>query len=193
MKKIIGILAILFITTGVFGQIRVDEFSEIETSPTRNNTTEDWIRKSGFGEIKWENGYGKIDGLKYVHFIRGDWMFMLAYEPKKVMDKVGHGCRGLYLYKKNINDSQSSWEKASAVLLTSCSGTLSYDEVDFFLAEDSFGSLGNVEVKDDCVEVTVGWYQMDMVHNDCVKGRLVYQFVPSGYGGYLFDFKTYYK
>lgn len=34
MKKLIGLFAVLFITTGVFGQASVDSYSHIENTPT---------------------------------------------------------------------------------------------------------------------------------------------------------------
>jgi len=186
MKKLIGLFVILFITTGAFGQAFVNDYAHITyTGDKFPITIEDWIRKEGFGEIKWENGFGKIEWINYIHFVRGDWLFLLSYEPK---EDTYYGSRYLYLYKKNINDSQSSWEKASAIIMSNSWGSFCDDEVDFFLAEKSLGSVGNVKIKDDdSIEITIGWLLMNKVINDCVSSELKYKFVPDGFGKYLFE------
>jgi len=173
MKNLFGILAILLLSTSVFGQAFIRNRSFVETSPTGNNTIEDAINRDNFH-------YTNFDWISYIHFIKNGKLYLLSYEP--VENYLNPGCRDIYLYSKDLNNLNSPWEKASAAIMTNCYGTQCYDEVDFFLAEKSFGSKGNVEIKDDCIEITIGWSVMNKVTNSCDGSELKYTFVHNPYG-----------
>lgn len=177
MKKLIGLFVILFIITNVFGQSFIRDHSFIEKTPKGLTTIED--------ALIWENlPDNNFDWINYIHFVKDGKLFLLSYEPVENLDIIGFS-RGIYLYSKDINNLNSPWKKASAVIMTNSYSSHSYSDVDFFLAKKSFGSVGNVEIKDDCIEITIGWSVMNKVRNDCVSSKLKYEFVPNGFGGYL--------
>lgn len=150
MKRLVGLLMLLFITTGVFGQKFIRSHSFIESTPTGNNTIEDWIRDDGDnGDYKW---------IPYVHFINKGRLYLLSYEPKE--DRLFGGYRDIYLYSKDINDINSPWEKASnAVMRNHWKSGDDHDEVDFFIYDKDKhnSSVGKVVVKNEYVEITIGW------------------------------------
>jgi len=151
MKKLIGLFAILFITTGVFGQKFIRDHSFIKATPTGNNTIEDAINRTNIN-------YTDFDWIHYVHFIQNDRLFLLSYEPKE--RRMYAGSRSIYLYSKDINDVSSPWEEASDVVMTNqWMNANNHDEVDFFIYNENKHntSVGKVVVKDDCVEITIGW------------------------------------
>ena len=148
MKKIIGLLAVLMITTGVFGQkfIRSHSFTEY-TGSAFPNTVEDWIRS---GE-----DVGNYEWINYVHFIQNGKLYMLAYEPN---EKYAHGVdRDIFLYSKDTSDVNSPWEIASECVMTSnWVNIYTYSEVDFFRSDKSRGSKGEVRIDGDKVYITIG-------------------------------------
>jgi len=100
MKKLIGLSAVLFITTSVFGQKFFRDFSFIETTPSGLNTIEDDIRDT----VIFAGFYKYL-----VHFEANNRVFLLSYEPEQ------DNSRDIYLYSKDISDRNSSWEKAFEV------------------------------------------------------------------------------
>ena len=179
MKKLIGLITVLLFSTSVFGQAFIRSYSFIEATQTGNNTIEDAINRTN---IKFTD----FDWISYIHFVKDGKLFILSYEPKE--NRMSYGSRNIYLYSNDINNINSPWEKASSVIMSNSFGTHCYDEVDFFLAEKSFGSKGKVEFKDDdSIEITIGWSVMNNVINDCVGSELKYRFVPDGFGGYLHE------
>jgi len=177
MKKIIGLFITIFIITTSFGQSMIkSQFSQIETTPTGNNTIEDTFREDGFNGIKWKDGYGFIDWFPYVHFVRGDWFFMLAYEPVK---DFNYGSKELFLYKKNINNKYNPWIKASRKIMTNSCGEYCYDEVSLHLAKKSFGNSGKVEINDKGnIEITFDYLLKDKEANQTKCYVFKYEFVP---------------
>lgn len=172
MKKLIGILAVLLMTTTVFGQkfIRNLSFIEgvdepfIEFESGRLRTVEDHIRYS-FTTI---TNYEWID---YIHFVQNDRLFLLSYEPKE--DYLFGGDRDIYLYSRDITDINSPWEKASDVVMTNnWEDPKNYNDVDFFIYNENRhnNSVGEVVVEDDCVKITIGWEMFhDGSHLNAVK------------------------
>lgn len=115
MKKIIGVIILMLITIGTFGQKFIRKSSFIESTPTGNNTIEDWIHMGGNnGDYSW---------IDYVHFIQNGRLFLLSYEPSETFTS-GHKIppnsgRDIYLYSKDTSNINSPWVKASDVVLTS--------------------------------------------------------------------------
>ena len=185
MKKIIGIFAILLLGITVFGQAFLRSPSFIETTEKGGYTIEDDIRNPDW--VDFERKY-----KRYVHFIQNDILFLLSYEPKE--DYTSLGSRGIYLYSKDINDINSPWIKASEIIMTNSFSSFCYDEVDFKLAKDSRGSVGNVKINDDnTIEITIGWLLMNRITNNCEGSVLKYRFVPNGFGRNKYLFERIYK
>jgi len=149
MKKLIGLLAVLFITTGVFGQKFIRDHSFIETTPTGNNTIEDAIQSKDITNVNYND-------IGYVHFVRNDKLYILAYEPDS--EYYMGVDRDIYLYSKDLRNMDSPWEKASDIVLTSnwIDGR-NYGEVDFWRSEKSRGSFGKVDIDSNKVYITVGF------------------------------------
>ena len=160
MKKLIGIFTILLIATGVFGQKFVRDHSFVERTPTGNNTIEDAINTSN-------TRITDFDWVNYVHFMVGDRLFLLAYEPvpRRTMSGL---TRNIYLYSKDITDVTSLWEQSPDTVFTGrFDDSDNHIDVDFFLSSRSRGSLGTVNVLGNNVEMTIGVERME-------KGSLVY-------------------
>lgn len=180
MKKLIGLLVLLFITTGVFGQAFIRKSSFIEV-------TEGFINHKfpalTIAEVILDDNITEdFDWIRYIHFVKDGKLFILSYELKEDLEKIGFS-RGIYLYSKEIHNVNSPWKKASAVIMTNSFSENCYDEVDFFLAEKSRDSVGKVEFNDDgSIEITIGWILMDNVNNNCVDHVLKYSFVANPYG-----------
>ena len=177
MKKIIGILAILFITTGVFGQKFIRDHSFIEATPTGNNTIEDAINRTN---IKFTN----FDWIHYVHFVEGDRLFLLSYEPVEDIMNPEHRC--IYLYSKDINNVNSPWEKASDAIMTNhWQSHNNHNEVDFFIYNEKKhnSSVGKVVVKEDCVEMTISW-ELFQNGRQTMKDTMTVIFTPVGNNQY---------
>ncbi len=154
MKKLIGLFAVLFITTGVFGQNFIQGLSFIETTPTRNNTIEDHIRDvSTFsnGDYSW---------IHYVHFIANEKLYMLSYEPEENYYRPNDvKSRSVYLYSKDTCNIHDEWQKASEVVTTTTwLNRDEYCEIDFFTYDENKHntSVGNVVMEGDTVVMTVG-------------------------------------
>lgn len=171
MKKIIGILAIMFIAIGVFGQKSIRNYSFIESTPTGNNTIEDAIQR-------WNVTDGDYDWINYVHFVQNERLYILAYEPDENFE---YGVdRDVYLYSKDIHDINSPWVKASNVVSTSnWLNIRNYSEFDFFLSEKSRGSKGKVDVQENCVIITVG-YELMTNGSVSINEPMTFIFKPQG-------------
>jgi len=181
MKKLIGLFAVLLITTGVFGQKFIRSHSFIESTPTGNNTIEDAIHR-------WNVTDGDYDWVAYVHFVQDDRLYLLSYEPnERRMFGVN---RDIYLYSKDINDINSPWEKASDIVMTSnWINIQTYDEVDFFIYNEKKhnSSVGEVVVKDDCVELTIGYDVMTNGRVSINEAPITFTFKPVGNYFYTVD------
>jgi hypothetical protein len=186
MKKLIGLLVIAFITTGVFGQAFIQKYSFIEKSPMGGNTIEDAIHL-------WHVTDGNYDWVDYVHFVKNDRLYLLSYEPNEIFSgrkRIPSGSgRDIYLYSKDINNIDSPWEQASPVVMTNLwISTITYDEVDFFIYDEKQhnSSIGSVVVKDDCVELTIGW---EVMTNWAViiNKPVTFTFTPTGNNFYTVD------
>ena len=173
MKKLIGLLVIMFVTTSVFGQKFIRSPSFIETTLTENSTIEDAIHK-------WNITDGNYDWVAYVHFVQNDRLFLLSYEPKE--DRMSGGYRDIYLYSKDINDINSPWEKASDVVMTNHWGSdKDHNEVDFYVYDENKhnSSIGKVVVEDDCVKITIGW-ELFINGRQMINEPITFTFVPVG-------------
>lgn len=151
----------LFITTTFFGQAFLRSYSFVEATPTGNNTIEDAIHLwnvSADDDFKW---------IPYVHFVKNDRLFLLSYEPN---GRRGDGLnRDIYLYCKDINDINSSWDKASDVVMTSIwIDHNNYNEIDFYAydKDQHNTSIGKVVEENDCFIITVKFESM-------VNGRVL--------------------
>ena len=154
MKKVIGMLAILFIATEVFGQKFLTKYSFIERSKTQN-TIEDWIITG--------NNNGNFDWIRFVHFIKDDKLYLISYEPLPPSPTCypypDNTVRGVYLYSKSLDNLNSPWEKASDVLANGIwMGVHGFIDFDFYRAEKSSGSVGNVVVNGDYVTIIIDYY-----------------------------------
>jgi hypothetical protein len=174
MKNIIRILVLLFITTSVFGQSFIRSHSFIESTPTGNITIEDALHDGDNGNFDW---------IRYVHFVKDGWLYLLSYEPKE--DHLSGGDRKIYLYKKKIENLNSPWENAcadvsllnpdyvngryisndtilvpKAVKMNSWHDGDNYQDVDFFRKELSFGSSGEVIFEGDNVKITIRYSEI---------------------------------
>ena len=177
MKKIIGILAILFITTGVFGQKFIRSHSFIEATPTGNNTIEDAINRTNIN-------FTNFDWIHYVHFVQDDRLFLLSYEPKE--RRLYAGSRSIYLYSKDLNDVSSPWEKASDVVMTNhWQSNRNHDEVDFFIYNEDYhnSSVGKVVIEDNCVKMTIGW-ELFSDGRQMIREPITIKFTPVGNNKY---------
>jgi hypothetical protein len=176
MKKIIGILAVLFIATGVFGQKFIRHYSLIELTPNGINapqTTEDWIRSDNVVG-------GDYDWISYVHFVRDGKLYMLAYEPVPYDDFKAGVDRDIYLYCKDTNDVSGSWSRASERVTTAIwRNTHNYTEFDLFRKDKSRGSKGEVYIEGNQIYITIG---METMTNGRVQINepITYGFRPSG-------------
>jgi hypothetical protein len=125
MKKLIGLLAILMLTTTIFGQINYGNFSSIETTPTGNNTIEDGIRCGG--------GYNSIP---VVNLLREKFIYMLAYESTASNGKLGcyeNTKRVVNFYCKDTTDVKNPWIKVcDSVFVGEYTNRNNYQDVDFF-------------------------------------------------------------
>ena len=180
MKKIIGLLTILFITTGVFGQQPIRDYSFIEAT-NYNSTVEDGIQYIGNGLTEQKqngNGCSVYDWIEYVHFIEGDKLFLLSYEPKE--NPMSYGSRSIYLYRKDINDVNSPWEKASGHIMMNSYNSYSYSYVDFYRSSKNKGCVGEVIKTEEGIEISVSWVLFSKKYKtSCVDyTTLTYLFKP---------------
>ena len=171
MKKIIGLLAVLFITTGVFGQKFIRSHSFIETTPTGNNTIEDAIQRGVNDNYEW---------IDYVHFIQNGKLYMLSYEPN---EKHSYGVdRSIYLYSKDTTDIDSPWEIASNCISTSnWLDIRNYSEFDFFVydKEQHNSSVGKVDVQENSVLITIK-YELMTNGRVSISEPMTFIFRPDG-------------
>jgi hypothetical protein len=166
MKKLIGIFAILLITTGVFGQRFIRKESEVERI---ENEIQYW-------KTNWKGIDGNYDWIQSVHFIRNNMLYMLSYEPMPREKYIMGAERDIYLYGKDLTDINSPWVKTSEIipLRGLWLNPDNYSEVDFFRAEKSNGSEGNVVQENNCVKITIGYILMTngTVHTEPITFKL---------------------
>jgi len=180
MKKLIGLFAVLFITTNVFGQKFFRDFSFIETTPSGYNTIEDDIRDT----VVFAGFYKYV-----VHFEANNRVFLLSYEPEQ------GNYRDIYLYSKDISDRNSPWEKASDIVTTSnWIDSYNYNEFDFYIYNENIhnSSVGNVIVEDDCVKLTIGYelmYNWTALRDSLGRASIpiTFEFTPIGDNFYKCD------
>lgn len=186
MKKLIGIFAVLFITTGVFGQKFIRDHSFIESTPYEKTLTiDDGIRRGNppDNNFKWIN---------YVHFVEGDRLFLLSYEPIKDLQAIDFS-RSIYLYSKDINDKNSPWEIASDVIMTNhWQSHDNHNEVDFYIYDKDRhnSSVGRVVKRDDgCVEMTISW-ELFQNGRQTMKDTMTIIFTPVGNNKYIHKWQS---
>ena len=139
MKKLIGLLSILFLTNNVFGQINLGDLSRIETM----NITENIV----------------VDDISYVNFIiekyYGKFLYMLAYEPNFPFMCYDGMKRNVYLYciditKPDPNEKYKRklhWIRASdAVMTNSFIDIRNYRDVDFYMYDTKHHNTSNSNV-----------------------------------------------
>ena len=135
MKKLIGIVAILLITTGVFGQIFLCNKSIIETID---------ISKELMENISEDN-------FRYVSFIKNDFnrnfVYLLGYEPN-----FPNGCydgteRSVYLYCLTNWYGTMDWIRVSDAVMTNyLHDSRNYRDVDFLKYDSEHHNTSNSEV-----------------------------------------------
>ena len=167
MKKIIGMMVILFFTTGIFGQKFIRNLSFIEPKPNK-------IEMSVINQFL---NFGEID---YVHFVKNDRLFLLAFEPN---ERYMYGVdRDVYLYSKDIKNIDSPWEIASDVVAR-CNwiDLNNFSDIDFFTynKDRHNTSMGKVVVVDSCVKITI---EFDVITNGnvSISEPITYIFTPIG-------------
>ena len=137
MKKLIGLLSILFLTNNVFGQINLGDLSIIETLNISENTDLDDISEVNF--IK-EEYYGKF-------------LYILAYEPNYIGTYDGTE-RNVYLYCIDMGPypNEKYWEKlrwirvSDAVMTNYFIDTRNYRDVDFYMYDAKHHNTSNSNV-----------------------------------------------
>lgn len=136
MKKLIGTLTILLLTTGLFGQINLGDLSSIETY----NGINDW--KS-------------TDHLVHftTNFQNHEFYYILAYEPNRDIGCYEGTERSVYLYCIE-KTSGSRWRRASdAVMTNHYYDAKNYEDVDFYLYNKSTQNSSHSSVKVDGTNV----------------------------------------
>jgi len=178
MKNLIGILVLLFVTTGVFGQKFLRSTSEVER-------TEETIQR-------WNVIDGNYDWIDCIHFIQNDRLYLLSYEPNEIFTsgkKIPTGAgRDIYLYSKDINDINSPWEKASNIIMTNnWINGLNYNEVDFFIYNEKRhnSSVGSVIVEKNCIKIIIGFDSMSNGNILINEEPITITFVPAGNNKYI--------
>lgn len=114
MKKLIGLFIIMLFSSNIFGQA-LTEYSNIELDPVR--TVEGMIQGDKSGNV-----FTWIDKIVAIHFLKGDILYLLTYEP---LPKGMRGCeipdgfeRNVYLYKKDISNVKNPWFITSDIVFT---------------------------------------------------------------------------
>jgi hypothetical protein len=134
MKKIIGLLVIMFVTTGVFGQINLNDLSDVEHG--------EWL--------------GKMDILHFTTELQHrKFFYILAYEPN--FGGAYNGTkRNVYLYcmditPENPNEKykrQPHWIRVSdAVLVNYFRDSHNYQDVDFYTYNKDRHNTSNGSVR----------------------------------------------
>lgn len=137
MKKIIGILGILFITTSVFGQVNIGGLSHIE-------------------RYNWQ---GTDDFVHFTTVINDHThYYILAYEPNFPRGHYSGIERNVYLYcietsdspwvrVSDIESSGSRWLRVSdAVLENYYYGSKNFQDVDFYTYDENRHNTSNSTV-----------------------------------------------
>ena len=135
MKKLIGLLSILFLTNNVFGQINLGDLSAIETL-SFNKELMDSITE---------------DNLSHVGFIKEDfnrnYVYLLAYEPN-FAGTYEDTERNVYLYciHKNRHGTMR-WVRVSDVVMTNYHhDSRNYRDVDFLKYDAECHNTSNSKV-----------------------------------------------
>lgn len=136
------------LSINVFGQKYIRYPSDIERTPTGNNTTMDDILRTNYPN----NDYSWISDI---HFIKNGKLYLLAYEPKP--DALMGGDRNMYLYSiDTLNIRENSWKIASNVVMTNYISDNIKDYVDvnlrptdgskiIIISDSSFKMVINIE------------------------------------------------
>jgi len=126
MKKLIGILTILLLATGVFGQINLGDLSSIETY----NGINDWKSTDNLAHFTTK-------------FQNHEFYYILAYEPNCEIGCYDNTERSVYLYCIE-KTSGSRWRKASDVIMTNhYYDSNNYEDVDFYLYNEHSQNSSN--------------------------------------------------
>lgn len=152
MKKLIGLLTVLFLTINAFGQPNIGKLSYVERSRTKNNTVEDGML----------NGV-PCDTTTLVSFYLGKYFYLLAYEPNFPLGSSHPTERNVYLYRKDITDLDNRWIKASDVVVTGAyADSKFYYDFDFYKYDADYHNTSNskVEFKGYDLWITLTVHQM---------------------------------
>lgn len=144
MKRIIGLLIIILFSINVFGQSVITDISQIEATPKGMLTVEDGLR----------SGNLSVGSIRYVHFVKNGYLFMLAYEPSdKTYSNYKTIYRNIYLYRKDMSNVNNPWVIASDVVMTNfITDYKNYQEVDF-------STGGRIMTDNNIVLITVTIYE----------------------------------
>jgi hypothetical protein len=124
MKKLIGLFAILLITSNVFAQINFGSWSNIQTTDTKNNTVEDGIRNGNNGNFNW---------IPDIHIMRDRFIYMVAYEPITSRGCYDNTTRVVNLYCKDTTDLKNPWVVVcDSIFVGRYTNWNDYEDVDFF-------------------------------------------------------------
>lgn len=131
MKKLIGVLTILLLATGVFGQINLGGRSPVE-------------------QYNWQNTTNLAHFTTTIN--EKTHYYILAYEPNYPDGCYEDTKRNVYLY--NIETSGSRWLKVSDAVMTNYfQNTNNYVDVDFFLYNEHTQNMSHSYVTMDGLNV----------------------------------------
>jgi len=178
MRTIIGFVLIILIVPKVYGQKNIRNLSNIErTRYQYSGTVEDAIYTAF--EANKNDSFKSID---YVHFIKNDKLFLLAYEPLKGETYSFYGKRSIFLYCRDVSNKNGKWELASDTVMTNyyyfeSLASENYRDIDFFVYDKNYHntSIGRVLVEPDCIKITVGVDEMK--NGQMIKYGEAYTFV----------------
>jgi hypothetical protein len=178
MKRLIGLITILLLSSNVFAQKHINRVSEIETTPTANNTIEDEIR-----DPKFPNN--DFDWIRTVHFLKDGRLYLLAYEPLVVPKGriIFSGKRSVYLYFKDTTDNYNPWVKASDVVIENYEiDCKNYQDLNLYRVGYTKECVGEVVFDNNNVKITVGLDKE--IDNRFQTKPITFIFVPQGDGFY---------
>jgi hypothetical protein len=82
-----------------------------------------------------------------LHFIKGKFLYMLAYEPNYPQGNFQNTERNVYLYCKDTSDVRNRWIRVSDVVLTNYYlDNNNYQDVDFFTYDPKKHNTSNSKV-----------------------------------------------
>lgn len=121
-KRVVLFMTISVLATNINGQINICHYSEIERTPTGNNTAEDGFVESG--NCYW---------FQEANLISGKFLYMLAYEPNYPQGCFDNTIRNVYLYCKDTTNKFSRWIRVSDVVFENYYfNQNNYQDIDFF-------------------------------------------------------------